>query len=456
MLRTRWGRAPLITVGLVAALLVGVIPADAGETPQGLVARRAGAAPGYTLFAPDRLTQTFLIDLDGEVVHVWEHDNHPGQSQYLLPNGHLLRAGDEKRGERFRRGKGGGGLIEELTWDGDVVWRFLYSDDRHRQHHDIEPMPNGNVLFIAWEHMSRAEALAAGRRPELLVADGLWPDTIVELDPDAKQIVWKWRVRDHLVQDVDPSLPGYGVIADHPEKIDINYVHGKGRSPDWTHMNSVAYDAELDQIVLSVRQFSEIWVIDHATTTEEARGPAGDLLFRYGNPEAYDRGDDSTQTLYTQHDAKWQRNADGSISFLVLNNGQKHEREYTSVDEIHPVMDGRRYVIDDQGRFAATSTRLYPRSEQPSGSERFFAFNTSGAQRLENGNVLITDGPHGRIFEVDPDGEVVWDFVNPFFDEIPDEPSLSGSGYVIDPWRLFRAERYPPDHPGLARLRPLR
>jgi hypothetical protein len=433
------------------ALVILAVPATAQVPPQGLVERTEDAAPGYTLFAPDRLRRTYLVDRDGRVVHTWEHENHPGQSQYLLEDGHLLRAGDEKRGTRFRRGKGGGGLIEELTWDGDLVWRYLYSNDRHRQHHDVEPMPNGNVLFIAWEYMSREDALAAGRHPELLSKGELWPDTIVELDPDSSEIVWKWRARDHLIQDRDPSLPGYGVVADHPERIHINYTLGETGAPDWTHTNSVAYDAALDQIVLSVRQFSEIWVIDHATTTEEARGPSGDLLFRFGNPRTYDRGTATDQQLYTQHDAKWQRSANGAISFTVLNNGQKGAREHTTVDEVHPVMDGRTYARGLDGRFAATMDRLHPRDDDP--AKRFFAFNTSGVQRQRNGNLLVTDGPHGRIFEVDAEGRIVWDYVNPYFDEIPDEPSLSGSGYVIQPWRLFRAERYPPDHPGVAPLR---
>jgi len=279
----------------------------------------------------------------------------------------------------------------------------------------------------------------------------LWPDTIVELDPRTREIVWKWRVRDHLVQDHDPKRANYGAVAESPGKIDVNYTLGDHGAPDWNHINSVAYDAQLDQIVLSVRQFSEIWVIDHSTTTREARGPAGDLLFRFGNPQTYQRGGPEAQTMYTQHDAKWQRRLDGSISFLVLNNGQKGAREYTTVDEVHPVMEGDRYVVGADGRFAAALSRVYPVTD---GAEhRFFAFNTSGSQRLDNGNVLVTDGPHGRIFEATPSGRVVWDYVNPYFDEVPDEPSLSGSGYVIQPWRLFRAERYPPDHPGLVRLR---
>ena len=448
MIRSWFTRGVLV---VVAAVLSSAVMASAGDTPQGLIERRDGASPGYTLFAPDELQRTYLVDLDGEIVHTWEHSTHPGQSQYLLPGGRLLRAGDEKRGERFQRGRGGGGVVEELTWGGDVVWRFVYSNDRHRQHHDIEPLPNGNVLMIAWEYMSRDDAIAAGRRPNLLSSGELWPDTIVELDPSSQEIVWKWRIRDHLVQDHDPSLPNYGVVADHPEKIDVNYTFGDHGGADWTHVNSVAYDPTLDQIVMSVRQFSEIWVVDHATTTREARGPAGDLLFRYGNPETHERGDGRSQELFTQHDAKWQRAVDGSVSFLVLNNGQKGKREYTSVDEIHPVLDGRRYALGPDGRFEATLSRVYPRDDHR--ARRFFAFNTSGAQRLGDGNVLITDGPHGRIFEVDPAGTVVWAYENPHFDEIPSEPSRSGSGYVIDPWRLFRAERYPPDHPGLVRLR---
>ncbi len=79
--------------------------------------------------------------------------------------------------------------------------------------------------------------------------------------------------------------------------------------PDWTHVNAVAYDADLDQILLTVRAFSEFWIIDHSTTSAEVRGHAGgrsgmggDLLYRWGNPQAYRAGTKLDQRLFSPHD----------------------------------------------------------------------------------------------------------------------------------------------------------
>ena len=142
----------------------------------------------------------------------------------------------------------------------------------YRLHHDIEIMPNGNVLMIAWELKSTQETLAAGRDPSLMPEGdtGLWPDHVIEVDPNTNDIVWEWHVWDHLVQDYDSSQANYGVVADHPELIDLNYVSG-ALNNDANHINAIDYNPERDQIMLSVHSFSEIWIIDHSTTTAGGR-----------------------------------------------------------------------------------------------------------------------------------------------------------------------------------------
>jgi hypothetical protein len=132
----------------------------------------------------------------------------------------------------------------------------------------------------------------------------------------------------------------------------------------------------------------------------------------------------------------------------VFSNGQKDVREWSSVEEITPLQDGRTYVRALDGSFVASATRVFGNED----SERFFGFNTSGAQRLANGNTLITDGPHGRAFEVTPDRRVVWDYVNPYFRRDGQRRRVSTSGFETAPWRFFRAERYEPTYSGLEPL----
>lgn len=191
--------------------------------------------------------------------------------------------------------------------------------DEYMLHHDIEVLSNGNVLLVAWELISDEEAIASGRDPALLPDNELWSLKIVEVEPTGQttgDVVWEWRAWDHLIQDFDADQENHGVVADHAELIDLNYfdVNRPNTVPvaDWLHTNSIDYNAELDQIAVSVRHFSELWVIDHSTTVEEAAshdggssGMGGDLLYRWRNPQSYDAGDAEDQQLFLQHDVRW-------------------------------------------------------------------------------------------------------------------------------------------------------
>ncbi len=236
------------------------------------------------------------------------------------------------------------------------------------------------------------------------------------------------------MQEYDSSKANYGVVADHPELIDLNYS-GTGARPgvaDWNHINAIDYNAEFDQIMLSVRNFSEIWVIDHSTTTAEAAGHSGgdsgkggDLLYRWGNPQAYDAGTAADQQLFVQHDAQWIPDGyPGAGNILVFNNGSgRPDGDYSSVDEIVPPVDGDG---DYSGYGPAAPVWRYTAAPPTD----FYAQNISGAQRLPNGNTLICDGPNSYFFEVTPAGEIVWD-------------------YDHGDQAVFRVIRYEPGYPGL-------
>ncbi len=443
------------TLALALAFLVQAPPPPppAQDGPpaekRGVLRQSEAMSPGYTLFGPLRSKSTYLVDAAGNAVHEWKSDATPGQSVYLLPNGHLLRC--ERVDSEVFSGGGQGGRVREYDWDGKVVWEYVCADATKLHHHDIEPMPNGNVLVIAWELKTEAECLAAGRSPQLLHAKALWPDMVLEIEPvrpSGGKVVWEWRAWDHLVQDRDAQLPNFGDVAASPHRIDVNistlapeptkeeleeleklrklgYVGDDasrggdrggppGRGADWFHCNAIDYSPELDMIVLSSRELSELWFIDHSTTSEEARGSTGgrwgrggDLLFRWGNPRWSKAPGE--RTLFGQHDAQWiPAGFPGAGNLLLFNNGERDEREWSSADEL-----AMPFTADTlKNAFAAeggVKVELVSTHRSPD-----FCGHISGAQRLSNGNTLVCAGETGRVIEFTPAGEVAWEFLSPF------------------------------------------
>lgn len=440
---------PVVLLALIAASFAAVVLVKRGKT--------ARPFEGYTLFAPLSSNVTYLINNDGNVVHEWQSDAFPGNSVYLLENGHLLRTADPgaNGNETFTAG-GAGGRVDEYDWEGNLVWQFEYSSPRYLQHHDIERMPNGNILMIAWEHKSAEEAVAAGRDPKLLKDGELWPDSIIEVKPTGPrggEVVWEWHLWDHLIQDFDPSKANYGDVGQHPELVDINFVgqrtSNSGKA-DWTHTNAVDYNAELDQIVLSIHGFSEIWVINHSTTAQEAaghnggrQGKGGDLLYRWGNPQAYRAGSAEDRQLFGQHDSEWiEKGLPGQDHILIFNNGLNRPVEgkpYSTIVEIvTPVDAAGNYALSADGRYDPVEPVWTYRAER---SESFYSAYISGAQRLPNGNTLVCSGGNGELFEVTPKREVVWRYTNQFTQAKPKEGPVKGTA-------VFRADRYAPNYPG--------
>lgn len=436
-------------------VMMASISARAQFRTVGLFLNDSSSFNGYTLFAPNSYTNTYLINNEGRLINLWEGTHRPGLSAYLLENGNLLRTALVSN-STFAGG-GSGGLIQEFDWEGNLLWEFEYSTDLFYQHHDLERLPNGNTLIIAWEYKDNEEVLGAGRNPSLLSQNFLWPDHIVEVQPDSNgggTIVWEWHVWDHLIQDYDPAELNYGIVSDHPELVNINFVSNLPNShgADWTHINAVNYNEELDQIMLSIHNFSEIWVIDHSTTTEEAAGHiggnsgmGGDLLYRWGNPQTYDRGDATDQMLFGQHDAHWiVPGLPGERNILIFNNGRNRPGgQYSTIDEIVPPVDQNGNYLLDPGTTYGPDSLLWTYVD-PVPSD-FFSPNVSGSQRQPNGNTLICSGTWGRFFEITNEGELVWLYVNPVI--------ASGPMYYEDPipgtqnW-VFRVYRYAADYPG--------
>jgi hypothetical protein len=494
--RMRW-TTPVQAIVLVTTILAIGRSASANDTnlprsPYTVSRNDSRALRGYTLVAPMFSTSSHLIDMDGRIVHTWDCNYAPALSTYLLDNGHLLRtcalSGLGARGGRgqaqtggasaLSRTPGAGGRIQEIAWNGEIVWDFEYVTATRLPHHDITRMPNGNILMIIWDAKTPEQCIAAGRNPTYQTAE-LPPDGILEIKPTGRttaEIVWQWLVWDHLIQEFDPNKPNYGKVAEHPELIDINYSEswmdppapggarggrgggfgGGGRIPttDWTHLNAVAYNPRLDQIIVSSYTFSEIWIIDHSTTTAEAAGHTGgragrggDLLYRWGNPEAYRRGTDADQKLFCPHNAQWiEPGLQGEGHVLVFNNGPNRTPDrYSSIEELIP-------PVDERGRYIHEPNNTYGPKEPvwsytDPNKTNFYATNISGAQRLSNGNTLICSGPNAKFFEVTSNKEIVW------------QCAMSGGtgrgrggrgGFGgFGGTQIFRVYRYPPTYLGL-------
>jgi hypothetical protein len=455
-------------------------PADT-HAARGLRLNSDEAAPGYVLYSPLRSGTTYLLDHHARVVHTWQSAYAP-HSLYLLPNGDLLRPGRDPDAEAIKAG-GAMGVLQKFTWEGELVWEWKLSDSRRILHHDVEPLPNGNLLAIGWELKTPEEARAIGRRAELIPEGGLWPDFLLEIEPippNDAHIVWEWHVWDHLIQDVDPSLANHAQPRDQPERIDINgagepreidaaelaQLKALGYVPDdaeedeetgdFIHVNAIDWNAELDQIAVTAPEFGEIWILARPRTSAEAAGPSGDLLYRWGNPEFYGRGEASDRRLFSPHDVQWiPSDYERGGHLTVFNNGGgRPDGDYTSLEEIAtPLQGDGSYALKPRDAWGPEKTTwTYTASDR----ESFYAPYISGAHRLENGNTIVTSGPSGRLFEITPDGRTVWEFYNPYTGNVTQSDGSPPWGeeedYEEDPesrYGIFRAQKLPPDHPGL-------
>lgn len=400
---------------------------------------------GYTLMSPMGTIMTYLLDNCGQVVNTWQCTGFPTFSAYLLEDGSLLRPA---------RQPGTQPVIERYSWEGDLLWSYSYTEGGIGQHHDIKPMPNGNILVLAGEEISNAAAIEAGRDSMKLDAM-LWLEHIVELQPigtDSAAVVWEWHVLDHLVQEYDATKANYGVVADHPERLDFNFVFAAvpGSYTDWLHANYIDYNPALDQVIINFRNLSEFWIIDHSTTTAEAAGSTGgnsgkggDILYRWGNPQVYQRGTVADQKLYLQHNSHWiPADRPGTGNVLIFNNGNTRPAgQFSTVEEIVlPVDEFGNYetLAPGQAYGPATQEWIY---EDGLG---FYSLRISGTERQPNGNTLICDGFSGRLFEVENNGTIHWDYINPIANGAPLSQGDSPFGNSI-----FTIRRYSPDYPGL-------
>ena len=406
-------------------------------------------SPGLVLFSPiismpeeGTTFNTYLMDNNQNIIHTWNNEYCVAHTPYIINDTILVRPG--RISPPFFDAGGIGGIIQKYNWQGDIIWETMWANNQYQQHHDIEVLPNGNILLISFDRKSQEEVLEKGK---ISHNGDFWSETIFEITPvgiDEYEIVWEWSLFDHLVQDVNPGLDNYGVISENYHKLDINYMAQNDEgplppqfyNPDFLHLNAIDYHEELDLIVFSSRKSNEIYIIDHSTTVEEAKTDlggnyekGGSFLYRWGNPMVYDRGTIDDQKLFAPHGVNW---VDGTIDHLIIfNNGYYRPDEdnnnipYSSVEEIiTPLIEGEGYDISDEFAYGPNEYYWYYTDNES------FSGIQSGAFRLENGNTIITYTTLSKIIEVSNDLDVVWEY------EYPQDETASFNEY------LSRASKY--------------
>ncbi len=225
--------------------------------------------------------------------------------------------------------------------------------------------------------------------------------------------------QDHLIQDLISDRKNYGVVSDHPELVNINYVYPQGFGTyDWLHLNAVYFNPKFNQIMMSPMNFNELWIIEYTGKSTDAKGhtvgiykKGGDLLYRWGNPETYNRGNSLDKMVYNMHNPHWIKPGlkdEGKIMFFQ-NGASRPDGTYSSIDIISPpVSSGGEYFLSPGMSYGPAST-----SWSYSSKGKFYSAFLSGAERLPCGNTFITSGGPGKFFEVDANKNIVWEYINP-------------------------------------------
>jgi hypothetical protein len=329
------------------------------------------ATNGVTLFTPLLQKKTYLIGMRGEVLHQWNLEAVPGNYSYLLQNGNLLVAIKTDAGPDFHAG---GGKIQELDWNGNIVWE--YTDDF--QHHDFRRCKNGNTIYLGWELLTEEYATRVrGGEFGLTQTDGIWGDYIREVDLEGKT-VWEWHMCENIEIEKYPNAPMSG-------------------RREWAHPNSLM-PLSTGNIMVSWRHNNLIAVINKET---------GKFDFEWCGSE-----------LGHPHD------------FQVLENGNY----MVFINQTRTPGGGGSKVLEFDPK---TKQSVWEYVGYP--SYTFSSPFISGAQRFKSGNTLICEGMWGRIFEVTPDHEIVWEYISPYFTPQNGKDPFNNN--------IFRAYRYDVDGP---------
>ena len=391
---------------------------------------------GYTLFAapapnasPEQVVT--LVDMSGKIVHRWSVWAMP---PLMIPGGSVIGA----RGQRDLPAhviQDAMDLTQE-SWDGQVEWTFSNWDadgtgvQMARQHHDLQregssvgywapgqaPLAQGNTLVLA--HKTRLAPLVSDRP--------LTDDVFYEVNWQGQLTGWEWSASDHVDQMGFDALarqaihknPGWDLTRQTGDWLHINSLSWLGPNPWYSRLKDQRFHPK--NLLFSSRNANFIAIVDHVS---------GAIVWRVGPDMSEGQPGDQLGQFVGQHHAHMIPNGlPGAGNILVFDNGSqsgyggskgypKHTRSWSRVVEFDPVTLSK---VWEYGVSSSDDAGYY------------FSYMISSAQRLPNGNTLITDGVAGHIFEVTPAKKMVWSYMSPFQDK---------HGMPL----VYRAYRVPPE-----------
>ena len=337
---------------------------------------------GVTLLTPLDGTGAWLIDMQGRYINYWEMGYAPSCYGELLPNGNLLYGGKVEEGSLTDL-EGAGGVVLEVDWDGKVIWE--YKDPY--LHHPFHRLRNGNTLVLKWvEIPGTIAAKVKGGDPGTERDGVMWGDAIQELSPDGK-VVWEWITHMHLEPEMEPTCP----ICPRST---------------WPHTNACV-ELPDGNILASFMKLNTVAIIDKKTGNIKWRWGPGELAHQHA-PTMLDNG-----------------------NILVFDNGyHPYGNDYGFSRVVEVNLDSGQIVWSYVSK---DDTPIF-----------FYSATMSNCQRLPNGNTFICEGTTGRLFEVSPRGDLVWEFVNNL-------PRYEPAPAKAKPCMVYAAFRYGLDYPGLKR-----
>lgn len=409
------GALVLVIIGclfVVGGVFVGYVHAEPSVYPTGVTLYNPSKAYGtYVLFGALN-GKSYLIDMDGNEVHTWPYVGFP--TMLLDPKlvhgekGHVLVHLDKLIGDK---------LIAELDWNGHIVWKWGENAPQGGAYQDQDwvRLKNGDTLLLCtYDHVIPEFS----RKP---IAD----QAIYEVTPAGK-IVWRWVTGDHINEfGISPAgmrilhrtlangFPGMGFLT-------INDMKVLGPNK-WADAGDKRFNP--NNIIISSREASFVVIIDKKTghivwrlgpnfsdTWGTAKGAHTASPFRFMEPQFSDTVPRPFDRMSGQHDAHLiPEGLPGAGDLLLFDNEgpsgfptiRLSHHVGSRVLEINPVKKEIvwQYTAENSGQ----------------GDWTFYSSFLGSARRLPNGNTLIDEGMNGRIFQVTPQGEVVWEYVNPHF-----------------------------------------